>query len=576
MLIHFKKQLAEKIKQAIISLAKSGKLNLEVDRLPEVVIEIPANSSFGEFSTPVALQLAKAAQNNPRKIAEMILAELFREVSPFWEDFTALEIEAGRMVFKPADFLAGPGFINFTMKDKFWATMVKIINEQGAGYGSSDYGQKRKVMVEFVSANPTGPLHIGHGRSAAYGDSLARVLRLAGFDVWREYYINDAGRQMGLLGKSLHARYLQELGVEASLPAEGYRGRYLVEIAKQLKNEQGDKYRNEAADSEFFINYAVEMILAGIRSDLAEFKVEFDHWFSEKRELHDTNKVEECLEYLKSRKAVYQKDGAAWLKTGEWEEQDRVVVNSQGVPTYLAGDIAYHKNKYERGFETLIDIWGHDHHGYQPRMKAMVEALGYSPDSLHLIVYQLVSLLRDGAPVKMSTRAGEFITLKEVLDEVGSDAVRYFFNMRGPDSQMEFDLELAKKQSSDNPVFYVQYAHARICSIFRNMAEYGFNEADIPTAKVDLLTTEGERDLIKKLAAFPELVIKCAKSDEPHHLTTYLQEMAAIFHSFYKHHRIMDRENQELSYARLKLMKALKIVIHNGLDLLGVTAPERM
>ena len=574
MVYKFKEALAAQITRAIDRWAGKNLPNYSEQTHPEVIIEVPSNVQYGEFSTAVALQLARLARCNPRQLAVSILAELFSEPDPFFTAFDHLTIDAGQISYDPNLFIAGAGFLNFSMKDSFWTEMVNQINEQGTSYGETEFGHNQKIQVEFVSANPTGPLHIGHGRSAAYGDALARVLKMAGFNVQREYYINDAGRQMSLLGESLKARYLQKLGQPAQVPPDGYQGEYMIGIADKLANNE--KERHLDAEVDFFTRFAVGEIISSIESDLDLFNVVFDNWFSEKRELHDTDQVNQTLEYLKSKGAIYEKDGAYWLKTGSWEEQDRVVINSQGIPTYLAGDIAYHKNKFERGFEVIIDIWGHDHHGYQPRMKAMVEALGHNPQNLHLIVYQLVSLSRSGVPVKMSTRTGQFITLREVIDEVGVDAVRYFFNMRSPDSQMEFDLELAKKASSDNPVYYVQYAHARICSIFRNMSEYGLSEEMIANVNVDLLTSGEEKSLIKKLAEFPELVIKCARTYEPHHLTSYLQEMAGVFHGYYKRHRIMDRDSVELSCTRLKLMQALKIVIHNGLELLGVSAPERM
>ena len=559
-----KKRVAQYVERAVRAVAAARGL-AEV-KLPEIGVELPREKAFGDFATNIAMQLARSWKDNPRRIGEELKAELEKEA-----DFSQVEI-------------AGPGFINMTLQVSCWHNRLREILAAGDDFARLDYGGGRRVLVEFVSANPTGPLHIGHGRGAVVGDVLARLLARAGYQVEREYYINDAGNQMLVLGRSLRWRYLELLGRRSGTIPEGYyQGEYLKELAAQLRQDRGDSLvpaeTAEEDDSglEFFTEYAASAILSGIRDDLKLFGVDFENWTSEKS-FFTGGQVDAALNDLEKQGALYEKEGATWFASSRFgDEKDRVVVRANRVKTYFASDIAYHRNKYERGFDLLIDVWGADHHGYVPRLKAAIEALGHDPESFAVILVQLVSLLRAGEPVAMSTRSGEFITLSEVVGEVGRDAARYFFLTRRSDSHLEFDLELAKARNNDNPVYYAQYAHARICSIMRKAVEAGFavSSRDLQTAPGTSLTGPEELDLIKKLDAFTATLESAARTLEPHRLTYYLDELAAMLHSYYNRSRVIV-EDRDLSRDRLLLMAAIRQVVGLCLSLLGVSAPERM
>jgi len=533
---------------------------LKIKSIPVIELETPKIQEHGDFSTNVAMILASEEKSSPRLIASSI-AESIRD-----KDNVLAKVE-----------IAGPGFINFFITNDYWRSSLKEIEILGDSYGSSKAGEGKKVQVEFVSANPTGPLHIGHGRGAAVGDALANILKVAGYKVVKEYYINDTGNQMDTLGRSVFLRYLQLLGRDIDLPSECYQGEYIVNIANDIIAEQGDKYLDKP-DSEVisdFAVYAADYILEGIKEDLRNFGVKFDIWSSEKI-LFENNKISEVTKELKKKGYIYQKDGAFWFRTTAFgDEKDRVVIRANGQPTYFASDIAYHKDKLERKFDMIVNIWGADHHGYVPRMQSVIQALGASKEILKVILVQLVNLVRNGQQVAMSTRSGEFDTLKEVLLEVGKDAARYFFLMRSSDSQLDFDLELAKKQNNENPVYYVQYAHARICSILRLAEEQGLNIPGFEEVAIDLLILPQELTLIKHLLEYPEVIEGSAFSLEPHRITVYLNDLAGNLHSYYNKNRVLS-DDLSLTMARLYLVKMIKIVLNNALNLLGVHAPERM
>lgn len=549
-----KEELSQKIKDAVNKYILQEHLNLTA--IPPIILESPKDKAHGDFATNIALQLSKQLKAAPRNIAESVI-KYFADC----EQIKKIEI-------------AGPGFINFYLNDSWLLETIPQIIKQGRNYGSSNMGKNEKVMVEFVSANPTGPLHVGHGRGAVVGDALANILGFAGFSVKREYYVNDSGNQMQTLGISTRVRYHEILGDEVQFPENGYKGDYIKNIAREIFDKHGDKWK--LSDVKIFSRYAGDYILKNIKNDLRNFGVQFDNWFKE-RSLHESGQVKSALDELDRKGHLYEREGALWFKSSAFgDDKDRVVITKEKNTTYLAADIAYHKNKYERGFKKIIDIWGTDHHGYVERVKASVEALGYPSDSLNVILIQLVSLLRNGEPVSMSTRSGEFITLKEVIDEVGSDVSRFFFLMRSCDRNLEFDLELAKKESIENPVYYVQYAYARIKSIFREMESQKIRLAPVKSVDFNELKEEHETELIKKLAYFPSLVVECAAAYEPHHLTTYLRELAGIFHSYYKKHKVLLHGQKEKMQARLYLVKSVKQVIENGLSLMGISLPERM
>jgi len=526
--------------------------------IPEIQVEIPGNPEHGDFATNLAMTMARAEKKAPRQIAEALVAAL-----------------GGNPLFDKLD-IAGPGFINFTLAPFCWYEVLDDIMARGREYGVTGAGQGQKVQVEFVSANPTGPLHIGHGRGAAVGDAVASILQAAGYDVQREYYVNDAGNQVATLGRSIWLRLRELHGDDIPFPEDGYQGEYIRELAASLRDENPDVIKLEEADAiKLCSTYGVSKVLDWIAIDLETFGITFDNWFSE-QSLYDRDMVAIELAKLAEKGLSYKHEDALWLRTTDFgDDKDRVLIKSDGSPTYFASDVAYHMEKFDRGFERVIDVWGADHHGYVPRMKAVVAGLGRPPEDLQVLLIQMVNLLRDGQPYTMGKRSGNFITLRDVVDEVGKDACRFFFLMRRSDSQLDFDLELAKRQSNDNPVYYVQYAHARVCSINRTAAEQGVDLPGHGTANLACLTLAEELALAKQLARYPETVVGAAQSCEPHRLVYYLQELAAQFHSYYNRQRVLV-ENAEVTGARLYLVNGVKTVLANALNLLGVDAPERM
>ena len=535
---------------------------IDAETISAIEVEIPKDTTHGDYASNVAMVLSSRVGKKlpPRKIAGVLIEHIDDR------DNILEKVE-----------IAGPGFINFFIRENVWATLLKEIEEREDDYGTSGLGNGKKILVEFVSANPTGPLHIGHGRGAVVGDVLANILSASGYSVFREYYINDQGNQMNNLGISVLARYLELLGETVEFPEAGYRGDYIRDLAGKMMERDGDIHgkRDREAAIQDFTEYAAGAILDEIKEDLRAFGVVFESYFSEK-DLYKDGGVTGLLAELEAKGFIYHDGETLWFKTTDFgDEKDRVVIRKNGEPTYFAADIAYHRNKYERGFDSLIDIWGADHHGYIPRMLASIQALGYEKDSLKIILVQLVSLLREGKPVAMSTRAGEFVTLREVVDEVGRDAARYNFLMRRSDSHLDFDLDLAKKQSNENPVYYVQYAHARICSILRFGEERGYAIPAYGEADLSLLNLPEEIQLVKVITRFPELIEGAALSLEPHRLTFYLNDLASIFHSYYNKYKVIS-DDEKLSLARLFLVKSIRTVVNNALRLLGVTAPEKM
>jgi len=524
---------------------------------PEMVIERPQNPEHGDYASSVSLKLARAIGVAPMTIANEIA------------NLIVLTPEIANVAVAP------PGFINFTLKNDWLTRQVGSILECGDAYGNLGLGQGSRVQIEFVSVNPTGPLHVGHGRGAILGDTLANALTAAGYIVEKEYYINDAGNQIDSFRRSLYARYQQCLGTDAEVPADGYLGNYLIDMAKEIIAEDGDRFRNlaEAEAVSQLGQIGLEKMLSQIKTDLELLGVTFDVWFSE-QSLYDNEHYHTALSILKQGGYIAEKEGATWfVSTALGEDKDNVVVRTDGTPTYFATDIAYHYNKLlDRKFDSVIDIWGADHLGHVSRMKAVVGALGIDPERLMVIISQMVTLRRGGETVRVSKRSGDIITLRELVEEVGADACRFFFLSRTADSQMDFDMELAKKQSADNPVYYVQYAHARIASILRLAQE---RKIDCSDGDVSLLTTEPELTLIRKMLLLPEMVETIARTLEPHHLTYYAQDLATVFHSFYKQCRVVS-DDEALTKARLKLVKATKLVLGRTLHLMGMTAPERM
>ena len=546
------------ISDALDKAAKSGELELSI--LPEILVEKPKDEKFGDFSTSVSMMLAKSERKKPRDIADVLCRHL----------------KNGDSQVSSVD-IAGPGFINLKMAPSFFLTRLMKVAELGDKFGSSDAGKGKKVLLEFVSANPTGPLHVGHGRGAAVGDMLGRLLKKAGYDVSTEYYINDVGNQMNTLGRSTWSRYRELLGIKEEFSPDNYQGEYIKDIAQGIIDKHGKEFLDKQVDEvlPFFRKYSLDSILSGIRNDLSEFGVEFDRWFNEKS-LYDDQLVDTAVNWLRDKKHIYDKDGAVWLNSSAFkDEKDRVLIKQSGEKTYFCSDIAYHKNKIDRGFEWIVDLWGADHHGYVPRMNAVLEAMGYNKDVFKVMLVQFVALKRGGEKVSMSTRSGEFETLSDVVKEVGVDATRFFFLMRSSDSHLDFDLELAKKESPENPVFYIQYAHARICSIFRKANDEGLSLPSISDIDLSPLADEEEFSLIKKILVFTETVDKSAELLEVHRIAFYLQDLVAAFHGYYSRHRVVS-EDVPLSLARLFLMDCLRTTIHNGLSVMGVSAPEQM
>lgn len=527
---------------------------------PRVEIEAPKIETHGDFATNFAMLSAKIQKMAPRPIAQAVIDHL----------------EDTRGILNRVE-IAGPGFINFFVQPEAWAPIVNDVLDQNSRYGAADIGKGKKIQVEFISANPTGPLHVGHGRGAAVGDSVANILSFCGYDVQREYYINDSGRQIQTLGRSVYLRCLELLGRKVDFPDDCYQGDYIKALARQVIDVKGEGFTtdNEERALAFCARFAADAIIDDIRNDLGAFGVEFDEWFSEQT-LYDTHQVEQALETLKSRDMVYLNDGAWWFKSSAFgDEKDRVVVRRNGQTTYFASDIAYHQNKFQRGFHRVIDVWGADHHGYIPRMTAAVQAGGQDRDQFEVILVQLVNLLRDGQPVAMSTRAGEFETLKDVVNEVGRDAARFIFLTRDYGSPLDFDLAVAKQKTNDNPVYYVQYVHARIASILRKAADRGIVPALPSSDSRAPLTAPEEIHLFKAMQRFGEVLQASVENLAPHRVTYYLMNLASLFHTFYNKHRVLS-EDTELTQARLRLVMAVQTVIRNGLTLLGVSAPEKM
>ncbi len=588
-----KQQIAENLTIVVKSLKADGLL--PEDAQPRIGVENTKDKANGDFATNLAMMLTKLIGKPPRVVAEEIIKR-----------------------FPQTDFIAkiaiaGPGFINFSVKDKAKFEILKAVINAGEQYGKSQDGRGKKVLIEFVSANPTGPLHVGHGRGAAYGASVANLLSVAGFDVAKEYYVNDAGRQMDILATSVWMRYLELCGQNIVFPSNGYKGDYVFDIASDLIEEHSTKFshpaeivfsgiakdfnaKDETGDKEAHIDdlivkaktllgnsgyetvfsAALDVILADIKEDLSGFGVEFDEWFSE-RSLMDSGVIDVAIEKLQQANKIYKKDGALWFRSTDYgDEKDRVVVRDNGLKTYFASDIAYHLNKLERGFDTLIDIWGSDHHGYVPRVKASMEAMGVDSKALEVLLVQFAILYRGGEKLAMSTRSGQFVTLRELREEVGKDAARFFYVQRKSEQHMDFDLDLAKSKSNENPVYYIQYAHARICRVMTQTKEKGFS-FDLASGLESLqkLTLEHEVDLALLLSKYPDIVSRAAKVYEPHQIAYYLKDLAQGLHSYYNATQFIV-ENDILRNARLTLILAVKQVLQNGLKIIGVSAPESM
>lgn len=585
-----KEQLEQLIAQTLDSLKADGSIPAELS--PSVQVTRTKDENHGDFASNIALMLAKPCGKPPRELAELFVSKL-----PDNSDIQKTEI-------------AGPGFINFFMNKASTAAIVSRILDEGKAYGRSQIGAGQKVLVEFVSANPTGPLHVGHGRGAAYGSVLSDLLEAAGFDVTREYYVNDAGRQMNILAASVWLRYLEACGENLPFPVNGYKGDYIYDIAAELKDDHGTRFLQPAAavlenlpadetdggDKEQYIDAVIERaqqllgeadfravfdaglnsILDDIREDLGEFGVRYQNWFSE-RSLVDDGAVERAVKKLQDDNFIYEQGGALWFRSTDFgDEKDRVVIRDNGVATYFASDIAYHMQKLERGYDRLIDIWGADHHGYVPRVKAAMKALSGDDSKLDVLLVQFAILYRGGEKAQMSTRSGEFVTLRDLRKEVGDDAARFFYVMRKSEQHMDFDLDLAKSQSNDNPVYYIQYAHARICSVLRQLKEADLkHDPAAGEANLAKLVQPQEEQLLKTLSRYPEVLEKAALNEEPHQLTYYARDLANDFHSYYNAHKFII-DDAELRNARLNLIKATRQVFRNVLGVLGLSAPEKM
>ena len=581
-----KDQLQDLLKKCIQDLINEGLIN---EMPPKVRLDHTKDKSHGDYATNIALMLAKQAKTSPLELAKIIVNQL--------EDAS----------FIKKTEIAGPGFINFFLSDASSTSIVSEIIELGEMYGKSEIGKGQSILLEYVSANPTGPLHVGHGRGAAYGATVSNLLRNIGFKVDNEYYVNDAGRQMDILTASIFLRYLSRCGEQIRFPDNGYQGQYINDIADSIVVESGESFKqsadivfenickdgNEGGDKESHIDeliarakdllgdnfqtifqVGIESILGGIKNDLADFGVRFEKWFSE-QSLIDSGLSESCITRLKDSGHIYKKDGALWFKTTNYgDEKDRVVVRDNGNHTYFASDIAYHLEKLERGYDKIINVWGADHHGYIPRVKASIGALGHKPDKLEILLVQFANLYRGGQKVQMSTRSGSFVTLEDLRKEVGNDAARFFYILRKSEQHMDFDLDLAKSKTNENPVFYIQYAHARICSVFRQANEKGF-ESNLEEANLSLLTEEVEKNILRELSRYKSVIESAAIQYEPHQLAYYLRDLATQFHSYYNACTFI-LEDQDLTQARLSLIHAAKQILRNGLSILGVGAPESM
>ena len=581
-----KDQLQDLLKKCIQDLINEGLIN---EMPPKVRLDHTKDKSHGDYATNIALMLAKQAKTSPLELAKTIVNQL--------EDAS----------FIKKTEIAGPGFINFFLSDASSTSIVSEIIELGEMYGKSEIGKGQSILLEYVSANPTGPLHVGHGRGAAYGATVSNLLRNIGFKVDNEYYVNDAGRQMDILTVSIFLRYLSLCGEQIRFPDNGYQGQYINDIADSIVVESGESFKQsadivfenickdgiEGGDKESHIDelivrakdllgdnfqtifqVGIESILGGIKDDLADFGVRFEKWFSE-QSLIDSGLSESCITRLKDSGHIYKKDGALWFKTTNYgDEKDRVVVRDNGNHTYFASDIAYHLEKLERGYDKIINVWGADHHGYIPRVKASIGALGHKPDKLEILLVQFANLYRGGQKVQMSTRSGSFVTLEDLRKEVGNDAARFFYILRKSEQHMDFDLDLAKSKTNENPVFYIQYAHARICSVFRQANEKGF-ESNLEDANLSLLTEEVEKNILRELSRYKSVIESAAIQYEPHQLAYYLRDLATQFHSYYNACTFI-LEDQDLTQARLSLIHAAKQILRNGLSILGVGAPESM
>lgn len=578
----------EKVTSALIGALNGAKKKgqLKTEPWPQLNLDAPKRPEWGDLASTVAMSLAASEQRAPHDIAQIIIDNLSQRE----QLFDRVEI-------------VRPGFLNLTLKPAVWQEVLREIEAQGPAYGQADVGKGQRVLVEYVSANPTGPMHVGHGRGAAVGQALVRLLKAVGYVVVSEYYINDAGQQVKLLGASVNARFRELAGRPTEFPQDGYHGAYIRTIAERAKEQELDTQWERLSDTDVkarWQDFACEQMLAVIQKDLAAFGIKFDEWFRE-TSLVNSGAIQRVLDELKSQHFLFEQDGAWWFRSSAFgDEKDRVVRKQDGEYTYLASDIAYHQNKLRRGYDLLIDVWGADHHGYIPRMQAVVQAYGYPKDRLQVVLVQMVNLLRGGKKVEMSKRAGEFITMREVIDEVGADAAKFFFLMRDSGSHLDFDLELAKQRSSDNPVYYVQYAHARIASLWRVAAARGI-ACPLPSeTDLTVLTDPDELGLIRKLSAYPSVLQGSAMAYEPHRMTYYLQQLAGLLHTFYNKHRILppaaDRDllaitperlvsgegpqkeglAPERTAARLALMRGIQQVLKNGLGVLGISAPEQM
>ncbi len=544
-------QTLERKLQLIIAEAilKLFDFNLNPD---EIIIEIPREKAFGDYATNIAMRLAKDLRNKPLLIAQNLVSSLEKDSDTFFK----IEI-------------AGPGFINMFLNPELIVAVLPAVLKEAADFGKTNFGQNEKINLEYVSANPTGDLHPGHARGAAMGDAVARIMKKAGFDITREYYINDAGNQIENMTQSVYVRYLESFDIATKMPEDGYYGSDIIEIALELKALYGDKYLNQT-DLSDIREFALKKQLKKLEADLSQFQVEFDVWSSES-EIYQRGLVEKIVEKLNELNLTYQAEGALWLKTSEYgDDKDRVLIKNDGTYTYLTPDIAYHLDKFQRGFSRLVDFWGADHHGYIPRMKAALRALGYDESALSVDIIQMVRMIKDGEEFKLSKRSGKAISLRDLIDEVGVDAIRYFFVSRAADSQMDFDLDLALQQSNENPVYYAQYAHARMASILRQVVDFK------PQEQFKLLKHQKELELLKGLNELPLVVNEAATHREPHKVCNYIQKIAALFHSFYGECKVLDDENPELTQERLGLVLATKITLANALNLIGVSAPDRM
>ncbi|MGN0838250.1 MAG: arginine--tRNA ligase [Pyramidobacter sp.] len=548
------------VSEALKSIAEEK--GVDPAEIGEVHFERPKQENHGDWATNAAMQYSRLMGCRPRELAELAAKLLSAD-----RHIRSIEV-------------AGPGFINFYLSNLWMADVIKDVLTARENYGRVDQGRGRRAQVEFVSANPTGPLHVGHGRGAAVGDVTGNILSFAGWNVEKEYYVNDAGLQMNILGRSTQSRYFELLGhpEKFPFPEESYKGHYIYDIAQEIIDQHGSDFLDKPLEESlpFFRTYAADRILGQIKDELKAFGVTFDKFFSEKS-LYDRGLVPAAIQTLKDRGHLYEQDNALWFRTTEYgDDKDRVLMRSNGVPTYFTSDIAYHKEKFDRGFDRVVDVWGADHHGYVPRMKAAIEALGYDPAKFSILLIQFVNLLRDGEQVKMSTRSGQFIPLQEVVDEVGVDAARYYFLMRRSDSHLDFDLELAKSQSADNPVYYVQYAHARVCSILQKVAEKNIPLPSPDAFDSEKIATPEEKRILTKIAQFPDEVGRAAQDLEPHRIVNYVYELAGDFHSYYNSGSRILEESGAQQNTHLLMVEAVRVVLANALHLLGISAPEKM